>query len=153
MALPAPTGSTYRIGIVCLGKLGFENTYALTMRRKTAEEMGIRTIEDLRGRKIAVPNRFSNQRLIIFKALKDHGMKFTDVGLVEMPPPDMPAALYSHAVDAIISGEPFMAQSEMDGYGRVLFYAKDLWPDFISCVLAVPESVIARLRESVSTPW
>ena len=34
-------------GIVCLGKLGFENTYALAMRRNTAERLGIRTIEDL----------------------------------------------------------------------------------------------------------
>ena len=31
-------------------------------------------IEDLRGKTIAVPNRFSNQRLIIFKALKERGM-------------------------------------------------------------------------------
>jgi NitT/TauT family transport system substrate-binding protein len=109
----------------------------------------IRRIEDLRGHKIAVPSRFSNQRLIIFKALKDRGMKISDVGLVEMPPPDMPAALFSHAVDAIISGEPFMAQSEMDGYGRVLFYAREVWPEFISCVLAVPEHIIETRRADV----
>ena len=109
----------------------------------------IRKIEDLRGAKIAVPSRFSNQRLIIFKALKDHGMKITDVGLIEMPPPDMPAALYSKAVDAIISGEPFMAQSEMGGYGRVLFLTKDVWPEFISCVLAVPERMIKTRRADV----
>ena len=40
-------------------------------------------------------------------------MKMSEVTLLEMPPPDMPAALYSRSVDAIISGEPFMAQSEM----------------------------------------
>jgi osmoprotectant transport system permease protein len=34
-------------GIVCLGPLGFENTYALAVRRETAERLGIRTIEDL----------------------------------------------------------------------------------------------------------
>jgi len=106
-------------------------------------------IEDLRGRQIAVPNRFSNQRLIIYKALKERGMTIRDVTLVEMPPPDMPAALYSRSVDAIISGEPFMAQSEMDGYGRVLFMTKDVWPEFISCVLAVPERVIQTRRADV----
>ena len=47
-------------------------------------------------------------------------MKIKDVELVEMPPPDMPAALYAKAVDAISSGEPFMGQTELDGYGRVL---------------------------------
>jgi NitT/TauT family transport system substrate-binding protein len=49
----------------------------------------------------------------------------------------------------VISGEPFMAQSEMDGYGRVLFLTKDVWPDFISCVLAVPERVIRTRRDDV----
>ncbi len=109
----------------------------------------IRRIEDLRGRTIAVPNRFSNQRLIIYKALRERGMTIRDVTLVEMPPPDMPAALYSRSVDAIISGEPFMAQSEMDGYGRVLFMTKDVWPEFISCVLAVPERIMQTRRADV----
>jgi NitT/TauT family transport system substrate-binding protein len=58
-------------------------------------------MEDLRGKRIAVPNRFSNQRLLIFRALKNAGMTPKDVDLVEMPPPDMPTALYAKAVDAI----------------------------------------------------
>ena len=74
-------------------------------------------------------------------------MPIEDVTLLEMPPPDMPAALHVRAVDAIISGEPFMAQTEMDGYGRVLFLTKDVWPEFISCVLAVHEDVIRDRRE------
>jgi NitT/TauT family transport system substrate-binding protein len=106
-------------------------------------------IEDLRGRTIAVPNRFSNQRLIIYRALKERGMSIKDVTMVEMPPPDMPATLFSRSVDAIISGEPFMAQTEMDGYGRVLFMTKDVWPEFISCVLAVSEKTIETRRADV----
>jgi NitT/TauT family transport system substrate-binding protein len=61
----------------------------------------------------------------------------------------MPAALFARSVDAIISGEPFMAQSEMDGYGRVLFMTKDVWPEFISCVLSVPERMIETRRDDV----
>lgn len=106
-------------------------------------------IQDLRGKKIAVPNRFSNQRLIIYRALKERNIPIQDVTLLEMPPPDMPATLHVKAVDAIISGEPFMAQSEMDGYGRVLFFTKDVWPSFISCVLAVHEDVIKERRPEV----
>jgi NitT/TauT family transport system substrate-binding protein len=37
----------------------------------------------------------------------------------------------------------------MDGYGRVLFMTKDVWPEFISCVLAVPERVIRERRDDV----
>jgi NitT/TauT family transport system substrate-binding protein len=96
-----------------------------------------------------VPNRYSNQELLVFKALREHGMSIKDIHLVEMPPPDMPAALYSKSVDAITSGEPFMAQAEMDGYGRVLYLTKDVWPNFISCVLAVHEDTIKSHRADV----
>lgn len=106
-------------------------------------------MEDLRGKKVAVPNRYSNQRLLIFRALKQAGMTVNDIQLIEMPPPDMPAALYSKAVDAISSGEPFMAQTELDGYGRVLWLTKDVWPNFISCVLAVHEDMIKNDRPAV----
>ena len=36
-----------RYGVVCLGALGFQNAYALAMRRETAEQYGIRTVADL----------------------------------------------------------------------------------------------------------
>jgi NitT/TauT family transport system substrate-binding protein len=113
------------------------------------KDSNIFKIEDLKGKTIAVPSRFSNQRLLIFKALKDRGMSINDVKLVEMPPPDMPAALSVRAVDAVTSGEPFMAQTEMDGYGRILYLTKDVWPNFISCVLAVHEDAIKNRREEV----
>jgi NitT/TauT family transport system substrate-binding protein len=113
------------------------------------KDSNIFKIEDLKGKTIAVPSRFSNQRLFIFKALKERGMSIKDVTLVEMPPPDMPAALSVRAVDAVTSGEPFMAQTEMDGYGRILYLTKDVWPDFISCVLAVHEDAIKYRREEV----
>ena len=102
----------------------------------------IYNFKDLKGKTIAVPNRFSNQFLIIFKGLRDQGLTLNDVTIVEMPPPDMPAALYTKSVDAITSGEPWMAKTELEGYGRVLYQAKEIWPNFISCVLVVREEVI-----------
>jgi NitT/TauT family transport system substrate-binding protein len=113
------------------------------------KDSAIYRIEDLRGKKIAVPNRFSNQRLIVFRALSQRGIRIDEVTLLEMPPPDMPAALQVRAVDAVIAGEPFMAQAQMDGYGRVLFLTKDVWPEFISCVLAVHDDVIRDRRGEV----
>lgn len=115
------------------------------------KDSSIFKIEDLKGKTIAVPSRFSNQRLLVFKALKEHGISLDEVKLVEMPPPDMPAALSVRAVDAVTSGEPFMAQTEMDGYGRVLYLTKDVWPNFISCVLAVHEDAIKNRRAEVQT--
>ena len=39
-------------------------------------------------------------------------------------------------------GEPHAARAELDGSGRVLYHAKDIWPRFISCVLVVTEKLI-----------
>jgi NitT/TauT family transport system substrate-binding protein len=125
--------------------LGHRDGTALMVNKKS----NIYTIKDLKGKTIAVPNRFSNQYLIIFKALRENGLSINDVKILEMPPPDMPAALYSEAVDGITSGEPFMAQTEMEGYGRVLYQAKDVWPNFISCVLVVRDDAIKEHREWV----
>jgi NitT/TauT family transport system substrate-binding protein len=125
--------------------LGHRDGSALVVHK----ESGIFRMQDLRGKRIAVPNRYSNQRLLIFRALKQAGMTINDIELLEMPPPDMPAALYARAVDAISSGEPFMGQTELDGYGRVLWLTKDIWPNFISCVLAVHEEMIQNDREAV----
>ncbi len=113
------------------------------------KDSGIYRTEDLRGKTVAVPGRYANHRLIFYRELKKAGMKLSDVNLVEMPPPDMPAALYSRSVDAITSGEPFPGQTEMDGYGRALYRVKEVWPGFISCVLAVHEDVIKNRRAEV----
>lgn len=113
------------------------------------KDSGIYRTEDLKGKTVAVPGRYANHRLIFYRELKKAGMALSDVNLVEMPPPDMPAALYSRSVDAITSGEPFMGQTEMDGYGRALYRVKEVWPGFISCVLAVHEDVIKNRREEV----
>ena len=125
--------------------LGHRDGTALVVAR----DGPVHQVADLRGRRIAVPGRHSNQRLVLLRALKQCGLRLDDVRRTELPPPDMPAALRAGAVDAIISGEPFMAQAELGGYGRVLFQAREVWPDFISCVLATREDILQGRPEDV----
>lgn len=113
------------------------------------KDSGIFRIQDLVGKTVAVPGRYANQRLILYRELKKAGLSLSDINIVELPPPDMPAALVARSVDAITSGEPFMGQTELDGYGRVLFQVKDVWPGFISCVLAVSEETIKNDRAAI----
>ena len=110
---------------------------------------GIRTFRDLRGKVIAVPSRFSDERLIIFRAMAVNGMSAKDVHMVEMAPPDVAGALAAGAIDAFSMGEPYPSQAEMGGFGRVLFNAREYWPDFISCVLVVRQDVIEQRPEAV----
>jgi NitT/TauT family transport system substrate-binding protein len=112
----------------------------------------VRDVSQLRGRTIAIPSRFSDERLIVFRALAAHGMSAArDVRMVEMAPPDVAGALAAGAIDAFSMGEPYPSQAEMGGFGRVLFHAREYWPDYISCVLVVRQDVIDKRPEAVQT--
>ena len=101
-----------------------------------------RSMRDLRGKTIAIPSRFSDERLLTIRAARQEGMALTEFKMIEMAPPDMPAALAAHAIDAFVVGEPFPSQVEMNGMGRVLFQARQYWPDYMSCVLVARQDVI-----------
>jgi len=68
---------------------------------------------------------------------------------VEMAPPDMASALAARSIEGYIVGEPHNAKAEIGGYGRILHFMKDLWPDFISCVLVVRQEIIEERRPLV----
>jgi NitT/TauT family transport system substrate-binding protein len=102
----------------------------------------IKTFADMRGRTIAIPSRFSDERLLLFRAMKVWNIKPGEIKMVEMAPPDVSGALAAHAIDAFVMGEPFPSQAEMAGYGRVLFQAREYWPDYMSCILVVRQDLI-----------
>jgi NitT/TauT family transport system substrate-binding protein len=107
-----------------------------------AKNSRIRSLSDLKGKKFAVPSRFSNQNFVVHKLMADYQMAPEDITFVVLPPPDMPTSLAAGAIDAYFVGEPFCAKAELDGIGRVLYYARDIWPNFISCALVVHEDLI-----------
>jgi NitT/TauT family transport system substrate-binding protein len=103
----------------------------------------------LAGKRIAIPSRFAVDFLFLRKMLKQEGMTPKDVEIVEMPPPDMPAALYAKAVDAYCTGEPFGAAAQRAGYARPLRMTRDEWRNYICCVLTVREELIKENRPLV----
>jgi len=113
------------------------------------KDLAAQSLRDLRGKTFAIPSKYSNQYLVITKLMDDQGVKPEEIKFVELPPPDMPGALAAKAIDAYFVGEPHAAKAELDGSGRVLYHAKDIWPHFISCVLVVTEKLIKERPEVV----
>ena len=105
-----------------------------------------KTIADLRGKRVAIPSRFAVDHLFVRRLMKKHGLKDGDLRLVEIAPPDMPAALYAGAVDAYATGEPFGGQAEREGHARVLHWTRDEWPTYVCCVLAVRSDLTREVR-------
>lgn len=109
----------------------------------------VKTFADLKGRTVAIPSRFSDERLILFRAMKAWHMPPDSIKMVEMAPPDVSGALAAGAIDAFSMGEPFPSQAEMAGYGRVLFQAREYWPDYMSCILVVRQDLIDARPDAV----
>ncbi|MFL6671694.1 MAG: ABC transporter substrate-binding protein [Massilia sp.] len=108
-----------------------------------------RRFADLKGRRVAIPSRFAVDHLFLRKMLAREGMRATDIDIIEMPPPDMPAALYANAIDAYCTGEPFGAAAQRAGYARPLAMTRDQWRNYICCVLTVREELIRDERPLV----
>ncbi|HYC55263.1 MAG TPA: ABC transporter substrate-binding protein [Candidatus Binatia bacterium] len=104
---------------------------------------------DLAGKRIAIPSRFAVDFLFLRRMLAEENMTVDELEIMEMPPPDMPAALYANAVDAYCTGEPFGAAAQRAGYARPLRMTRDEWPKYICCVLTVREELIASNRPLV----
>jgi len=111
----------------------------------------IKSVPDLRGHTIAIPSRFSDERLLLFRAMKVWGIKAGEIKMVEMAPPDVSGALAASAIDGFSMGEPFPSQAEMGGYGKILFQAREYWPDYMSCILVVRQDLIDTRPDIVQT--
>jgi NitT/TauT family transport system substrate-binding protein len=112
-------------------------------------ESPYQTFKQLTGKRIAIPSRFAVDFLFLRKMLAEENMTPDQLEIIEMPPPDMPAALYANAVDAYCTGEPFGAAAQQAGYARPLRMTRDEWPKYICCVLTVREELIQQKPEMV----
>lgn len=93
---------------------------------------------------MAIPSRMSAHYILLNQLLKDKGLTIDDVQWVEMPPPDMPAALAHGDIKGYLVGEPFGAKAVLGGYGKMLLRTQDLWPNWICCGLVMsPETIKA----------
>jgi NitT/TauT family transport system substrate-binding protein len=101
------------------------------------------SFRQLAGKRVAIPSRFAVDFLFLRRMLEEENMRVDELEIIEMPPPDMPAALYANAVDAYCTGEPFGAAAQTAGYARPLRMTRDEWPKYICCVLTVREELIA----------
>ena len=100
------------------------------------------TFRQLSGKRVAIPSRFAVDFLFLRRMLAQENMRVEELEIVEMAPPDMPAALYANAVDAYCTGEPFGAAAQSAGYARPIRMTRDEWPKYICCVLTVREELI-----------
>lgn len=131
-----------------------ECAYRIVARRSS----GIRRLEDLRGKRIGTPANTSSAYSLA-KALRSVKLAESDVTIVAVAVPDMPAAIRRGAVDAVSGWEPGAHDSITAlGSNAVVFQPRGLYRELFdlnttTAVLNDPvrrRALVAVVREIVS---
>ncbi len=122
------------------------NRHESTMVAK--KDLNATTLNDLVGKTLAVPMRYSGHNISILQMLEKNGLK-GKIKVVEMNPPDMASALASGSLDAYYVGEPFAAQTLKNGDASLLYYVEDVWKHFICNLVLVRQKFIENDPDTV----
>ena len=101
---------------------------AIVVQKELAES-GLRSVADLKGRRIGITQLGSTFHYHLGNVLEKHGLALSDVKLV--PLQAMGAALEAlkgKQVDAIMLPQPFPGRAEADGFGKVISWSGDQFP-------------------------
>ncbi|HKX19891.1 MAG TPA: ABC transporter substrate-binding protein [bacterium] len=93
---------------------------------KAAYASGVRSLRDLRGKRIGITTLGSTFHYQIAKLLERESMTLQDVQLVPLREVNLVAeALRNGQIAAALLSPPWGAASEQEGWGKILFYAGD----------------------------
>ncbi|RSD25896.1 ABC transporter substrate-binding protein [Mesobacillus subterraneus] len=107
----------------------------------------VNSVADLKGKSFAIPHKFSTHNILLYQMLKQNGLKYEDVNVIELPPAEMPAALSEGRIAGYVVAEPFGAISVAIEKGKVLYQDQEIWEDSIDCTLVLRNDFIKNESE------
>jgi ABC-type nitrate/sulfonate/bicarbonate transport system substrate-binding protein len=136
-------------GLIAIAKIEYVGKTARVMARK---ELGLKTVADLRGKKVANQTGSSTGNIFVDQIATKAGLHKGDFQEVRMNVNDMVAAMAAKTVDAMVNVEPYNAIAEDEGLANSLedFYSFDKLPVFMAAtpefVDKNPDAVVAYLK-------
>ena len=97
----------------------------------------IESVDDLKGKTIAIPSVQSSQNILINELLERNGMSKNDVNIIQMSPTEIPFSLASGAISGYCVAEPYGAVSISKNFGKVLATSDELWNNSLCCALVL----------------
>lgn len=105
---------------------------AITILEQTAilvpKDSPVKSVSDLKGKRVAFPGEGSQQYPLLLKALADAGLKQTDIQLFKTDGAQIPTLLSTRSVDAGITWDPHVSNALAAGHSRVLLKAEKIMP-------------------------
>lgn len=117
------------------------NGFVLSTKYKSiAEVKGKNTV-------MAVPHIYSQHHVLLHLALKQHGVPYSDVKVVGMPPRDMINSLQRGEIDGFVVGEPEGNKSVSLGVGWMASISPEIWKDHLDHVFLASNTFIEEHPE------
>lgn len=105
---------------------------AITILEQTAilvpKDSPLKSVKELKGKKVAFPGEGSQQYPLLLKALADAGLKEADISLFKTDGAQIPTLLQTKSVDAGITWDPHVSNALAAGHSRVLIKAEKIMP-------------------------
>ncbi|HLH26849.1 MAG TPA: ABC transporter substrate-binding protein [Chloroflexota bacterium] len=140
-------GADFRI-IAPMGIMTLEDSPLPLLVRKDLYDSGeLRTPADLRGRRVAMNTRGASPEYLLTKVLDGAGLTIDDVDPVNIPFPDMPAALSNGSIDAAIAAEPAATRAVSLGVGVKL--VKEIVPGRMTTVILASGRMLHERPDTV----
>ncbi len=102
----------------------------------------IKTITDLKNKKIAIPQKGSVQDVLLKDALIKNNISLDSVNITESEVPYMPRSLLLDKFDAFVAWEPYPSAAKIEDNETVLAYSEDLWNNHPCCVVVTTDAYI-----------
>jgi len=136
-------------GLVAIAMIEYVGKTARVMAR---QDLGLKTVADLRGKKVANQTGSSTGNIFADQIATRAGLKKGDYQEIRMNVNDMVAAMAAKTVDAMVNVEPYNSIAEADGLANSVsdFYDFDKLPVFMAAtpefVDKSPDTVVAYLK-------
>jgi NitT/TauT family transport system substrate-binding protein len=130
-----------------VGAKDAKDEWTITLSKKGSD---IRAPKDLDGKTIAVNGLRGVGEVVIKASLEKQGVDPKSIKLLEVPFPEMPAALERGRVDAIWAAEPFLTQELGQGAREVDAPLVTLAPNFVNGGYEASDKYIAQNGDVVA---
>ena len=105
---------------------------AITILEQTAiivpKDSTLKSVKELKGKKVAFPGEGSQQYPLLLKALADAGLSQSDITLFKTDGAQVPTLLQNKSVDAGITWDPHVSNALAAGHSKVLIKAEKIMP-------------------------
>jgi len=110
-----------------------------------------KSIAEVKGQKtvMAVPHLYSQHHVLLYLALQQHGVPYSDVKVVGMAPRDMINSMQRGEIDGFVVGEPEGNKAVSLGVGWMALISPKIWKDHMDHVFLASTAFIEQHPEQV----